>query len=611
MPVTRARPADVTIARVLDTLLARHLLLQGLRIAVAGFLLLLLPALGATILKRCRVVLEERSERILLGAALGFATYQCIVRWLAELPVVSPLGIGVMVMLLAAVSVPGWRMLREDIRAMTFPRDGWSVAILMLLIAPLSMALAPAVSRDALVYHLRFPEMTLKLGTWAYDPASSTSFNPAAIGTLYLPALAADASGVVAQLVHFGFFILCIFAAAAIARHLGAATGKPAALLIASVPVAAIVAGWAWADMAYVFALAASSLAMLASAPVLALLLLGLAASIKYTALLAGLPLFIAAVTMLVRARAFRRLLLGLALGALVVSPWFVTNALRTGNPIYPLGSTDHPAASVAATWSGDAQQSWLDVWSGYFLRPDTLDEDVGGVLFLALAAAGFVCAFSHPRLRVAAAMALALWLVHLPLTAAMRLLLPAIIATLVVAGAALEQLERRRLATIGIAAFALRGGIVAAAHNAHFLNPFPAAAGIETEASYVHRNVAGAALFERADATLPVNARVLAINEVRLFRFPRPINASRIVDPPLIRRYLTGATTPDTVVHRLRADGFTHLLVGTKPVERGAGVRLSPAEEQLVTQTLRACRVLDREGNLMLLELPSGGRRL
>jgi hypothetical protein len=609
MPVTRARAADVTIARVLDTLLARHLLLQGLRVAVAACLLLLLFALGATILKRCRVVFEKRTERILFSAALGFAAYQCIVRWLAELPVVSPLGIGAIVMLLAAVSVPGWRTLREEIRAVTYPRDGWSVAILMLLIAPLTMALAPAVSRDALVYHLRFPEMTLKLGRWAYDVASSTSFNPAAIGTLYLPALAADANGVVAQLVHFGFFILCIFAAAAIARRLGASTGKPAALLVASVPVAAIVAGWAWADMAYVFALAASSLALLASAPVVALVLLGLAASIKYTALLAGLPLFIGAVTTLVRARDLRRLFLGVALGALVVSPWFVSNVLRTGNPIYPLGSRDHPAASVAATWSGDAHQSWLDVWSGYFLRPHTLDEDVGGVLFLALAAAGFVCALSrkdNPRLRLAAAMALALWLVHLPLTAAMRLLLPAVIATLAVAGAAFEQLERRRLATLGIAAFALRGGIVAAAHNAHFLNPFPAAAGIETEASYVHRNVAGAALFERADVTLPANARVLAINEVRLFRFPRPISASRIVDPPLIRRYLIGATAPAAVIDRLRADGFTHLLVGTKPVERGAGVRLSAAEEQLVTATLRACRVLDREGNVTLLALPT-----
>ena len=593
---------------MLDTLLARHLLLQGLRVAVAVFLLLLLLALGAAILKRCRLLVADRMERLILNAAAGFAAYQCVVRWLAELPIVSPLGIGAIVLVLAAVSMTGWRSLRDDLRGLTPPRDGWSIAILLLLITPAIMALAPSVSRDAQVYHLRFPEMTLRLGRWAYDAASSTSFNPAAAGTLYLPSLAADPTGVIAQLVHFGFFVLSIVTAAAIARRLGAATGKPAALLVASLPVAAIVAGWAWADMAYVFALGASTLAMLAAAPVLALALLGLAASIKYTALIAGIPLFLAMVVMLVRARAFRQFLIGSALGALVVSPWFVTNLLRTGNPIYPLGSREHPATAVAATWSGAAQQSWLDVWSAYFLRPQTLDEDTGGILFLVIAALGLFLALSrkdNPRLRVAAAIALGLWAVHLPLTAAMRLLLPAIVATVIVGGAAFEQLERRRLATVLVAAFALRGGIVTAAHNAHFLNPFPAAAGIETETSYVRRNFAPAALFERANAKLPPDARVLAINEVRLFRFPRPVSASRVVDPPLIRRYTAGAATPRAAIERLRHDGFTHLLIGTRPVERGAGIRLTPDEEKLVTGVLRASRVIDREGNVLLFELP------
>ena len=347
------------IARVLDALLARHVLLQSTRIAAAAFLLLLLVALGAAILKRCGVIVGNGTERILLSAAAGFAAYQFCVRWLAELPVASPLGIGAIVLLLAIAAAPGWRSLRDDLHGARLPRDGWSIAILLLLIAPLTMALAPAVSRDALVYHLRFPEMTLRLGSWAYDPASSTSFNPAAAGTLYLPALAADASGVSAQLVHFGFFVLCI----------------------------------------------------------------------------------------------------------------------------------------------------------------------------------------------------------------------------------------------------------VAAAHNAHFLNPLPAAIGIESERDYIHRTVSAAPLFERADRILPPHARVLAINEVRLFRFPRPVSASRIVDPPLVRRYLAAAATPQIVIERLRRDGFTHVLIATRPVERGAGLRLTREEERLVTATLRMCKVVDREGNTMLLELPAIAR--
>lgn len=594
--------AAVTIGPVLDALLAHHLGIQLLRICTAAFLLLLLVALGATILQRCRMQITDRRERIILSAACGFAAYQFVFRWLAELPIVTPLGIGAIVAVLTVLSLPGWRTLRDDARAFAVPRDGWTIAILLLLLAPLSMALAPAVSRDALVYHLRFPEMTLRLGTWAYDPASSTSFNPAAAGTLYVPALAVDAQGVIAQLVHFGFFVSCIIAAAAIARRLGAPTGKAAALLVAALPVAAIAGGWAWADLAYVFALAASTLALLIGAPALTLALLGLAVSVKYTALIAGLPLFVAAMVMLVRARAFRAMAIGSLLGALVVSPWLVTNFVRTGDPIYPLASKGHPAASVASTWSGDAQQSWIDVWSAYFFQPRTLDEDAGGVLFLVIAAVGIGAAFVRRELRMAAALAVAMWLVHLPLTAAMRLLLPALVTTVVIAGAALES---RRWAIALIALFAVRGGLVTASHNAHFLNPLPAAVGIEDEADYVRRNVSAAALFERANAKLPRDARVLAVNEVRLFRFPRPVSASRIVDPPLIRRYVAGAANPAEVVARLRRDGFTHVLVATRPVERGAGIRLTRNEEALMTATLRTCRVLDREGNAMLLELP------
>lgn len=587
---------------MLDTLLARHLLIQFGRIAFALFLLLLLAALGASILRWCRVVIEDRVERLLLQFAIGFAAYQCVVRWLSELPI----GIAVIVILLTIVSIPGWRPLFEDLRDVTLPRDGWSIAILLLLLAPLSMALAPAVSRDALVYHLRFPEMTLRLGRWAYDPASSTSFYPSAAGTLYLPALAVDGNGVIAQLVHFGFFILCIFTIAAIARRLGAPTGRPAALLFASLPVAAVVAGWAWADMAFVFALATSALALLTGVPVLALVLLGLATSIKYTALIAGIPLFLAALWMFVRARAFRQLLLGVVLGTLVVSPWFVTNLVRTGNPLYPLGQKEQPTTTMAATWSGDAQQSWFDVWSGYFLRPQTLDEDVGGVLFLVIAMVGFAIALPNRRLHIAAVIALLMWIVFLPLTAAMRLLLPAVVATLVIAGAAFEQLERRRrFATALIAVFALRGGLVTAAHNAHFFNPLLAAVGIEDEASYVHRTVAASPLFERANAKLPPNARVLGINEVRLFRFPRPITASRNLDPPVIRRYVANAATPEIVVQRLRSDGITHLLIATRPVERGGiAIPLTKQEEQLVSAVLRRSRVIDREGELLLFEL-------
>jgi len=581
---------------VLDVLIARHLLIQAGRVGLALLLLLILGALGARLLRR--VSISDPSERLVFNVAAGFAVYQFVVRSLAELPVTSPLGIALIVAALAAAG--SWRAWMADLRALRLPWSPWWIAVLLLALPALLMALAPAVSRDAMIYHLRYPEMTLAAGTWMYDPANSSSFYPAAMGTLYLPALAADPNGVVAQLVNFGLFGLAIVAIAAVARRLGAATGAPAAVLFAATPIIAVVAGWAWADVGLVLALVVAALAVVSGVPLLALVFLGLAASIKYSAFLAGAPLFIAAVAVLIRRRAFRELAAGVLLAALVASPWYVTNVVRTGNPMYPLGSHDRPTGRAIATWSATPEQSWLDVWSGYFLRPQTLDEDVGGILFLVVAVIGWIGGFLRKELRVASSIVLAMWIVHLPLTTAMRLLMPAVTASLVLAGVVLE---RDRWRSVLIALFAIRGAAVTAAHNAHFLNPVPAAAGVETEQSYVLRNFRPAALFERARTRLPPDARVVAINEVRLFRFPRLVSTSRIWDPPLIRRFL--GSDANATVARLRAAGVTHLLIGAKPVERGAGFALTRNEEAVVRAVVRASRLVDREGDVALFELP------
>ena len=619
---------------MLDALLAKHLLVQVVRIAAAASLFYCLYAIGAAIL---RIDIVDRTERLLLRVATGFAVYQCIIRWAGELPLLTRAGIWTLTIALAAVAtIAARRTLSLDrdsvlcavengpravgvaeawqTEAAGLPPIGRSVLILLLLLSPLVMALAPAASQDALIYHLRFPEMTLQDGRWAYDTANSSSYHPAATGTLYVAALAVDPQGVTAQLVHFGFFVLSIAAAAAIARRLGATSGHTAALLVAAVPCAGIVGGWAWADLSLTFAIAAAALAALGGMYAIALILLALAASIKYTALLACLPIALAIVAAALRARRGRRLAVAVALAAVIASPWYATNALRTGNPVYPLatslfGGTASGHQSMAENWSRIGGKSWGDVWSGYFLEPQTLDEDVGGLLFLAIAALGLGLAlrWRAAPLRIAAFTALAMWAVFLPLTSALRLLLPAVAATLIVAGAAFEQMARARKAIAVLTIlFALRGGLIVASHNAHFMNPLPAAVGIEKEADYLARNFPPAALYARLRHEVPPDARFLAINEVRLFRFPRPVTAPRVFDPPLLARYIEGAQTAEEILQRLRRDGVTHLLLAAKPIERGPAPKFSPRAESLFTELLRGTRAIDREGTTIVLELPA-----
>lgn len=593
---------------MLELLLLRHLLLQGWRIAVVLFLFATLWGLGILVLRLLRTSIADPRERLLLEIACGFALYQFVVRWLGELPAGGPAGVMAVTAILAAIALAGmrgrighWRDAMVRLRVPAGPR---MAGLLLLSLPPLFMALAPSVSRDAEIYHLRFPEMTLRAGRWAYDLANSASFYPSATGTLYLPALAADAEGVAAQLIHFGFFVLCLGAAAAIARRLGAPTGLDAALLLAALPVVAIVAGWAWADLSFLFALFAALIAFFSGAWGVCGLLLGLSVAAKYSALLAAIPICLAWLAGVLRTRSWRGAAAGIALGLGAMSPWLVTNLMRTGNPIFPLASS-HPGPGRIATWTPFAGQSRLEVWTGYLLHPRTLDDDAGGLLFLAVAISGLVLGLRRRSTRIAAIGVLGLWALFAPLTTSLRLVLPAVAATAVLSGAVLEQVSRRRLAAVLVTAFAVRGGLLTAAHNAHFRNPLPAAVGIETAESYVRRNLPITALFARAGAVLPPDARVLSFREERLFRFPRSVSASRAFDPPLMARYVKGPATPREVIRRMRADGFTHLLVASRPEAPDRPLPLPEGGDALVGGVIRSSRLIAREGSTALLELP------
>jgi hypothetical protein len=138
----------------------------------------------------------------------------------------------------------------------------------------------------------------------------------------------------------------------------------------------------------------------------------------------------------------------------------------------------------------------------------------------------------------------------------------------------------------------------VTAAHNAHFLSPVPAAIGIESEESYVRRNFAPAALFERARTRLPPHARVVAVNEVRLFRFPRPVSASRVLDPPLLRSFLGADARSD----RAHARGRRHASPHRQASRRARHGAAAPRDERnIVRAVVRASR-LGSWGDVALL---------
>jgi hypothetical protein len=481
------------------------------------------------------------------------------------------------------------------------------------------MALSPAVSLDALTYQLRMPEIALRTGSWALDPLDSHTFFPAATQCLYLPALAFDGSGVTAQLIHYGFFLLTLLALKAVAGRLDrTASAWWSSLLFAAIPAAGIVAGWSWSDMPLCFALVTAGLALTYAEGAGAIVVIALAASIKYSGLLLGLPLLLCLARADRGASRLRRWSLGAVLGLVVLLPWYGANFLATGNPFYPLlQGVFHGARTAEGNllhWAGAGHARGLAGWWQYVAAPSTLDGDIGGLGTGALLAVCLLHGLRRRGLRAASAVVLAGVVALAPFEPSPRILLPVLAGACAVAAVSLGDWEsggRRRWPKAIAGILAARGAILVAAHNALFFDPLPAAVGIESSAAYVARNFPPARLYDRA-AALPDDAVVLAVGEPRLFGFPRPTLSSAITDPPAVQTFLAGAAGPEEAIERLRARGVTHLLVdlewvsrpGSKP-SATASIRLTPDQESSLRDVMARSNPVDREGPLVLFALP------
>ncbi|MDQ6892837.1 MAG: hypothetical protein M3167_09180 [Acidobacteriota bacterium] len=600
-----------------ERILIGHWALQALRLAFVAFLFVALWIVGRFVGRAFRLSLADAASERLVELALGFAAFSVAVRALGFVGLASRGGV------LALLIVPLLLLLqaRRAGSLPPFPRlplpRGWCAGLAVLALLPLPMALAPAVSYDALVYQLRFPEMTLWTGRWAVDPANSPSFFPAATETLYTATLAVDPSGISAQLVHWGFFVLVLASLVVLGRAFGGRiAGECAAVLFASIPAAGIVAGWSWSDMPLCFALLASAVALGAGAVAPAVALLGLAAACKYSGLALALPLGAACVVAAIKRRRLAALGGGIAAAAAIAAPWYVFNWTATGNPVYPLlagifgGSPE--TASRIVNWSGSPEGG---SWASYVFRPGTLDSDVGGVgMLIAFGASAWVLRSRRPAL-VALAVVLGGFAVLAPFAPAARILLPPLAGVSLLAGLAASPAEGEpgRLSTavrVLIVVLAARGAALVAAHNALFFNPLPAAAGVEEADEYRSRIFPADALYRGPARELPEDARVLVFGESRLFRFPRPTRASARVDPPAVLPFVRGADGPPEVLARAARGGFTHLLLSVDAL-RGAGDArewrrgLTEAEVAMLAGAAQRCRPVGRAGGLALLELP------
>jgi Glycosyltransferase family 87 len=206
----------------------------------------------------------------------------------------------------------------------------------------------PVMSNDALTYH--FPAAVHWLGTgrlslyetWYFNPANT--YSPLAGSTLVAWYIAPFGNDVLARFVQFPAVALIFLATLRLARALGAPTALAATIalaLILSQPV--VRQAMIEKDDLYVAAFFAAALAACAPerlrdrlGPWRVGAAIGLLAATKYTALMA-LPVLLLAADAPARAGwRWRHYAAALGIAVAIAGPWYLRNAILTGNPLYP-----------------------------------------------------------------------------------------------------------------------------------------------------------------------------------------------------------------------------------------------------------------------------------
>lgn len=316
--------------------------------------------------------------------------------------------LGLWVLVVAVWGTQGWtpffrRLIREDPAAseLNLPRAVLLGAGLIYLIT-IPYALTPAIQSDELRYHLAAPETWLALGRIEYLPHQAFSNFPFLVEMLFMIAMALQgAEG--AHMIHLAFLessaVLIALLAWLLMRETAPRTpfrdedgakarrtlAGLAGVAFATIPTAAILACWAFVDIAtcaYFLAIVYVGALMLTSSKPPPPWLLGVMAAGAMGTKYSMIPLAVAGalyfVPLLAWTRGFvairKTLLPALGVALLLVAPWLIRNVIWTGNPVYPLaysvfGGDDWSEANAKFYTSKAAEKGFSATESRLFLN--------------------------------------------------------------------------------------------------------------------------------------------------------------------------------------------------------------------------------------------------
>src|SRR6184192_3057853 len=574
-------------------------------------LVLIAAAAGGLVCLRALAALPaEEAEWLVPGVAVGLGMVATVGLGLAELDVLRPVPIALVG--LAAV-VLGRKDLARALRAVdrTRVRAAWpflAVCGALLLAESLAMV-APPVGGDQTKYQLAYPRLYAAAGGLVPTPWSfwgQMQFLPNFVFALGFAA----SGGALARLLNGALGVAAALALATLAgRHLAPRAGAVAGALFFTLPISWSLMTHAGVDLAVVLYTALATAAFLAWAAEgrgadlrRAALMAGFAAGSKLTGLLVPTLLGAALLAVLAwRAEPRRRLAgAGLAFGLVVLvaaGPWYVRNAVETGNPIYPFGYSVFGGrywSSAASEYLADYYRQYQTTWTArrgaspyaglevvrfpwdLTMHPDSFENgarqsmDVGP---FALAFAPAVLLVRRRRFAVLATAAVGLGYAGIVASAAWahpRYVVPGAALLLVAAVPAARALLPRRLFAAAVA-FTLAGNL---ALTTRLLQPLwpdqvRVAAGRLAPAEFLRRHSARFAFWERANAEVPAAGLVLVLEKIpHPYYIERPFVLGSYLEQGLLdyRRLATPAALA-AAAHGL---GVTHVAIDVAGLEAG-----------------------------------------
>lgn len=565
-----------------------------LNLLAAGFFLFACFAAGRLALRAAGFKFSGILEETAFSCGAGFGA---LAAWVFLLAALKLLYLWPVALFLGAAFLAGaWDLFRRPLAAGAAAPSAfgpWELGALLVLLPAMLLnlagALGPEIFYDSLVYHLAVPNYYVIKHGFAPMPYNFYSDLPFTHGMIYAAALLVKGE-TLAKFVNYSAGLLTAGAVLAMgARWFSLRAGLWAALFSYTV-VHAMFASWSAGTEALLTLFSVLSLYSVLRREEdrrwlwLAAAFAGLAMGVKYTGL------FTAVGVMAVYAWGERRrpagALKGLALFTLVSSvfvvPWLAKNWLYTGNPVFPFlagifgtGPLSDPqklkdfASHASQLGPFDLGERLLIPWKVSMGQAG--NSEYFGPLFLLLLPGAFL-------LGAPGAPAGALWIFFLAafggwsVTSSMvRFLMPAYPAAGLLMAAYLFSPGHRALKmvlkTAGLAV-CLTGLYWSALVFYDQGRWRPLAGAVDKEDYLAHTQPAypysAYSAIKYVNENLPPEAKVLFVGDERSFYMKREFLVSSVYDRCAAVEYAAAAKDGEDLYARLRADGFTHILLNT-----------------------------------------------